>query len=52
MGEGRLRNSVDGGIGMDTHKQGRVAAALDRLGWQIDCLKADATAPGYCQLLA
>jgi transposase len=39
-------------IGVDTHKQCHVAVAVDRLGRQIDCLKADATAAGYCQLLS
>jgi hypothetical protein len=38
-------------IGVDTHKQWHVAVALDRLGRQIDCLTAEATAAGYCQLL-
>ena len=38
-------------IGVDTHKQWHVAVALDRLGRQIDCLTAEATAAGYRQLL-
>lgn len=38
-------------IGVDTHKQWHVAVALDRLGRQIDCLTAEATAAGYRRLL-
>jgi len=39
-------------IGVDTHKQWHVAVALDRIGRQIDCVTAEATAAGYQRLLA
>jgi transposase len=38
-------------IGVDTHKQGHVAVALDRLGRQIDCVTVEASTVGYQRLL-
>ena len=38
-------------IGVDTHKQWRVAVALDRLGRLIDSLTVAATGAGYQRLV-
>ena len=50
--ERRLGDGVDGGIGVDTHKDLHVAVALDRRGAQLDSREIATTPAGYRSLLA